>query len=302
MPIALRGFLFAAPLAIGTALRLEPASSRPWSRVTRDWASLALILVGYWSLQSFSSPPSEKWQTLWVGWDRQVLTGLRAALEFAGPVVPFVLESLYLLLYAIPPIALGVLYACGARKQAEHYLLVLFLGTFSAYALLLVIPVESPRVAFPGADLPGFHGFPRTVNTWLLDRFDISTSVFPSGHVAVAFSSAFGLWTVLRHRPRIPAMAFLVALLVYTATVYGRYHYAVDGLTSILVTFVAWRAAVWLKPSMASAESRPIARETQSAGASLSVGGNDAAAKAQHGLERARCQNATRETERPAHS
>jgi membrane-associated phospholipid phosphatase len=35
--------------------------------------------------------------------------------------------------------------------------------------------------------------------------------------------------------------AFGVATLVYVATIYGRYHYAVDGLASIVVAFVCSR-------------------------------------------------------------
>jgi hypothetical protein len=36
--------------------------------------------------------------------------------------------------------------------------------------------------------------------------------------------------------------AFAVAFLVYLATVYGRYHYAVDGLASMVIATAAWLA------------------------------------------------------------
>jgi membrane-associated phospholipid phosphatase len=77
----------------------------------------------------------------------------------------------------------------------------------------------------------------------VLDHLDISTGVFPSGHVAVAFSSAFALLSVLRQRRWIWCSAFIIATMVYVATIYGRYHYAVDGLASIVIAFVAWRVA-----------------------------------------------------------
>jgi membrane-associated phospholipid phosphatase len=96
---------------------------------------------------------------------------------------------------------------------------------------------------FPGADAPAILTAPRVVNTWVLDNLDISTGVFPSGHVAVAFASAFGLLATLRHRPTVWVPGFLIAMLVYIATIYGRYHYAVDGLISIVITFLAWRLA-----------------------------------------------------------
>ncbi len=222
---------------------LESRTSRPWSRVVRDWAALALILMAYWSLKWFRPAPHQVWQNEWVGFDRKLLgpLGLSNLIESAGPVIPFFLETLYLILYTIPIMALGLLYGLDARSRVERYLSILFAGTFAAYALLPHFSVHSPRLIFPGTDLPAFTSLPRTINTWILDHLDISTSVFPSGHVAVAFSSAFGLFTVFRHRRAIWLTAFIVASLIYIATIYGRYHYAVDGLASISISFLAWR-------------------------------------------------------------
>jgi hypothetical protein len=64
------------------------------------------------------------------------------------------LETAYFLLYAIPWIALGIVHRIQGRAAGGRFLLILFLGTFSAYALLPLFPIHSPRVAFAGADLP----------------------------------------------------------------------------------------------------------------------------------------------------
>lgn len=243
LPVFHRTVLTALPAVLYGLWWLETETSKAWSRIVREWASLGLILIGYWSLQWFAAGEPSHWESVWVGWDRTLLdqAGLRHALESAGSAGPFLLETLYLLLYSIPPLALGLLYLCGARAKTNRFLLILFLGTFFAYALLPMIPVSSPRLAFAGSDEPGFRGWPRLINTYLLDHLDISTSVFPSGHVAVAFSSAFGLFSALRNRRTIWSLAFLVAALVYLATVYGRYHYAVDGLASFCIAILAWQ-------------------------------------------------------------
>ena len=138
---------------------------------------------------------------------------------------------------------LGILYACGERPQAPRFLFLVFAGTFTAYAFLPYVPVISPRIAFPGADLPHYTGMARGVNTWLLDHLDISTGVLPSGHVAVAFSSALAMVTVLRRRPWVGRCAVGAAGLVFLATIYGRYHYSVDGLISIALVSVISRFA-----------------------------------------------------------
>ena len=245
LPPIHRAALFAVPVFIGALIRMEAAASRPWTKIIRQLASLALILVAYWLLAWFASAPPGKVESTWVRWDETLLNGfgLKRAVEAAGWLGPSLIETCYLLVYAIPPVSLGILYACGASARAGHFLTILFLGTFTAYALLTLFPIVSPRLAFPASSVPAFQGVARRMNTFLLDRFDISVGVFPSGHVAVALSSALGLFSALRERTWIWGAALLMAFFVYLATIYGRYHYAVDGLASICVVLILWRAA-----------------------------------------------------------
>src|SRR5207244_7229225 len=81
----------------------------------------------------------------------------------------------------------------------------------------------------------------RHFNIWLLDHADIHSSVFPSGHVAASFSAAFGLLAALPELRRIGGAMVVLALLIGIATVYGRYHYAVDVVASIAITVIVWR-------------------------------------------------------------
>jgi membrane-associated phospholipid phosphatase len=238
-----RAVLCGVPFLLWRALRSQPASAHPWSKAIREWTCPALIILGYWLLEWFAVRPIASLQTQWLQWDRMLLDALalRSSIESLGPLLPGVLESVYLFLYAIPVAGLAIIYANGIGSKANRFLFVLFLGTFSTYALLPLIPVSSPRQAFPGIDLPAYCGPARQINTWVLDHLDISTSVFPSGHVAVAFSSAFGLLAVLRRRRWIVASAFAMAFVVYVATIYGRYHYVPDGLASMLIATTAWR-------------------------------------------------------------
>lgn len=240
-----RVVVIAIPITLGMLSRLSVHPIRTQTRIIREWASFGLILSGYWTVGLFASNTLNLWQNTWLGWDRILLEtlGLRRAIEACGALIPFFLESAYLLLYTVPFVSLGVLYLCGARASADRFRLILFLGTFAVYGMLPIFPVVSPRIAFPGADLPAVETAPRVVNGWVLDHLDIATSVFPSGHVAVAFATAFGLLTAVRHRPAIWIAAFLNAAVVYIATVYGRYHFAVDGLMSLVVTYMAWRVA-----------------------------------------------------------
>jgi hypothetical protein len=239
--------LASIPLALWAIWQAQSRSTWQSVAVARDWWPLALILVGYWAMGWFAAPPNVALETELVRWDRLLLydAHLQAWMESAGPVFPAILETIYLLLYTIPPVCLGILYACGERSQAPRFLLFLFAGTFTAYALLPYVPIISPRIGFPGVDLPHYKGVAWGITAWLLDHFDISTSVLPSGHVAVALSSALGMGAALPRRPIFGRCALGLAGLVYLATIYCRYHYAVDGLISIVVVCAACRVASW---------------------------------------------------------
>jgi len=239
-------FLASIPVVLWAVWRAQARSTGRWSEIARDWWPLGLILVGYWAMGWFATPPREVLEGDLVRMDRLLLYKghLQALIEAAGPFFPATLETIYLLLYAIPPLCLGILYACGEGSQAPRFLLLLFAGTFAADALLPYVPVLSPRVAFPGTDLPHYNGIAEGVSTWLLDHLDISTSVLPSGHVAVAISSAIGMIAVLPRRPIIGCLVLGLAGLVYLATIYCRYHYALDGLISIVIVCAVARVVL----------------------------------------------------------
>jgi len=237
--------LASIPAALWVLWRVQSRTAWRPVEIARDWWPLGLILAGYWAMGWFATPPREALQAQLVRMDRLLLydAHLQALIEAAGAIVPATLETVYLLLYAIPPACLVILYACGARPQVPRFLLLVFAGTFATYALLPYVPVISPRLAFPGADLPHFDGISRRFTIWLLNRLDISTSVLPSGHVAVALSLALGMFAALPRRPIFGWCALGLAALVYMATIYCRYHYAVDGLISIVVVCAVCRIA-----------------------------------------------------------
>ena len=239
---------FALPLVACAAAWIETRNSQPWSRVLRKLYPTALILAAYWQVDWFQGTPVTRTTGLWLSWDRQILQGwgLAGLIESCGPVLPFVLETCYMLLYSVPPLTVVYLVATRRGDRVDRFLGTLMLGTLAVYALLPHYPVISPRLAFP-EDLKPVWTLVRGLNLAVLDRLDIATSVFPSGHVGVAFASAFGLWRVLPDRRWLCWLVLADACLVFTATIYGRYHYAVDGAASIVIALVAWRVSVWME-------------------------------------------------------
>jgi membrane-associated phospholipid phosphatase len=230
------------PILLFALAGLETNRTRRVTSIARDWSVPVAVLSGYWQMGLFAGHHFSPWQDTFLGWDRFLLgtVGLRTAIEAVGPVVPSFLEFSYSLLYTIPGVCIAILYVKGARSRIDKFLETFALGTLLAYALLPALPVASPRLAFAGMDLPNVQVFWRGLNVWLLDHLDIGTSVFPSGHVAVAFSSALGFRRALPESRGIFVALLAVALSVYLATIYGRYHYAADGLASIGISIAAW--------------------------------------------------------------
>lgn len=211
----------------------------------RDWLASGLILTAYWEIGWLATGHYLRaTQSDWLVWDRAILyqVGLKQGIEIFGPIGPAVLEFCYLLLYGIPLFCLFMIYWHNRHAQVDRFYRVFFLGTFAVYGILPLIAIESPRLFVPDQDLPIYMSVFRKVNVYVLDHLDISTSVFPSGHVGVAFASFWGLYSVLPEKRALWGGVLAIALLVFAATIYGRYHYAADGLASIAISTLGWCA------------------------------------------------------------
>jgi membrane-associated phospholipid phosphatase len=232
-------FAWLIPVALLAAARIDRVSThRGWSFV-RDWVPALLVLVAYWSVDWAPKRHVDRdlEQSL-IGWDRMVLYewGLRAGVERLGPLVPAVLELAYLLLYAVLPLTIAGFYVRNERDRLDDFLFPFLLGTLMTYSLLPHFPSVAPRFVFPGQDLPRVETVFRQFNLWILDHGDIRSSIFPSGHVAVGFSAAFAMALAVPDHRGVAWTLLTIAVLVWINTIYGRYHYAADGLVALAVS------------------------------------------------------------------
>jgi membrane-associated phospholipid phosphatase len=235
-----------------------------WTQTARDWVPQALMILAYKQMGWFApGTHTYRFEHEWIVWDRLLLDdmGLRAMIESLGPVLPSLLELSYALVYAVPPITMAVIYAAGLRKRADTLLTIYLLGLFLCYAQFPFWPSEPPRAVFPGQDMPTVHTAVRSFNLWLVGNYGIHTSVFPSAHVSGAFAAAFGIAYLMPQRRRIVLVYFVYAILVAIATVYGRYHYAVDAAGGFLVGTFAFPFGAWLVAQAERRRARECGRE-----------------------------------------
>jgi membrane-associated phospholipid phosphatase len=209
--------------------------------IMRDWVPLALLVLTYREMDWFSTLPRNfNLELRWVEWDRIILYkwGLQRVVEALGALGPMILELCYVLVYAVAPFLVAVLYFQHRRRRVNGALFLYLLGTLLAYALFPYFPSDPPRVAFGGSDVPNITTVLREFNLWLLGKYSIHSSVFPSAHVSSAFSAAWALFAFLPERKRYGWGMLVYAVTVAIATIYGRYHYAADVAAGLAVSLV----------------------------------------------------------------
>lgn len=189
------------------------------------WATSALM----WADRAiFGCPPTE--------WFRARYT----------PVMDELMNVCYFGYYLFMPLVCASLLLRGKRRELTFVLSIVTFTYFTTFLLYYLFPALAPRMV-PGladagqGDYTGylFASLTRTVQS----NGAIHGACFPSSHVAGAFAWTFAANRVDR---RLGLVLAPVAAGVALATVYLRYHHAVDSLAGLLVGLACTRIAVGL--------------------------------------------------------
>ena len=214
----------------------------------RGFFPLPMVLLAYREMGWFAQPMlTHHLENSWIAWDQIVLPTLHYAVEVFGPVVPSILEIAYSLASPTPLMAILLLSLLKRQERLDAFWFSFLLSTFLSYSLFPYFPSEPPRTIFPLDNVPTFNTIFRQFNFDLLGEHGIRTSVFPSAHVSAGFGAAIGLWSALPERRWLWRSFFCLASLITIATVYGRYHYAVDAVAGLGVSAVALGVTIYLK-------------------------------------------------------
>jgi len=236
-------------IALVAVLAYGEARGNPlFFSIARDWAPLLLTLIAYREMDWFTPIAwDHHLEFRWIQFDRSLLYGwgLQHSIESVGALLPSYLEFCYLLVYAVGPFTVTVLYLEHRRNRVNQVLLLYLLGTLLAYALFPYFPSQPPRTLFGDSDLPTVMTSIRRFNLWIVNGYGIHSSVFPSAHVSSAFSAGLALLLYLPNRKRYGLGMLIYAASVSVAAVYGRYHYAVDVLAGFGVSLVAAFIVFW---------------------------------------------------------
>jgi membrane-associated phospholipid phosphatase len=226
----------------GTLAFLETRIKTLVIPILRDWLPLVAVILAYREMDWFTPAYHDHHlEATWIVWDRQLLHqfGLQRLIELPGPIIAWILEFSYLLVYTVGPFSLAVLYCLHKTERSQQFLLLYLVGTLFSYGCFPYFPSEPPRTVYPGADMPTILTWFRKSNLSVVGNYGIHSSVFPSAHVSSAFSAAFGMLRALPERRSFGIGLLIYGSLVAIATVYGRYHYAVDAVAGVGIAVLA---------------------------------------------------------------
>ena len=190
-----------------------------------------------------------------IRWD-QALFGCQPSILFMER-LPYlaISEMFYAAYFSYYLMIFGIGLALYRRERAQffHYLSVISFVFYVCYLCYIALPVIGPRVFshnVPGYDIPPELSalapnptYPATLQpgpffqlmAFIYRVFETPGAAFPSSHVAIALCTVYFSFKYLRPI-RYPHL--VVATLLCLATVYCRYHYAVDVLAGIGITVV----------------------------------------------------------------
>jgi len=232
----------AGAVACGLALGVQDQS---WLGAgTNQWMfavivpSLAL-LFGYWLSGRFFVAPMREVEAWLMAVDTRWLRtpGILATYADGPRVVREILETAYVLVYAIIPAGVATLAIGGHAHAIPRFWTVVLLAEFLSYGMMPWLQTRPPRVLESAVGMIPPGSMVRRLNGAILDRGSIQANTVPSGHAAGAVATALAVMGVM---PYAGAVFLALALAIVVATVVGRYHYLIDSLLGVLVAAGVW--------------------------------------------------------------
>lgn len=187
-----------------------------------------------------------------VGFEQR-LFGFQPSLEFMHRLPYLLVSEIFYAAYFsyyLMIVGIGLALFLRNRDQFHHYVSVVSFVFYCCYLGFICLPVSGPRLFFREIDhyqLPAewlalgatrpypdavLHGPFYQIIAKIYEIFEPPGAAFPSSHVAVALCTVFFSF---RYLPRLRWAHLVTGILLCLATVYCRFHYAVDMFAGVLV-------------------------------------------------------------------
>lgn len=225
-------------LVVGDGAALVP-------RLVRNLAPLGFFIPLYAQTESinhivfpgFLDPLFQRIEESVFGFQPAVVFAQRFPQNWLAEYMHFAYASYYLL---FPGLAV-ILYLRRERPVFLDYMFSLCATMYVCFLTYIFLPVRG-AISFGLGDGPGSTTLPFTAAmAWVYRHLEIEGAAFPSSHVAVA---ALVLYYTVRYARSAAWVVGPLVISLIVATVYCRYHYAIDvlaGLATVAILLPLWR-------------------------------------------------------------
>ncbi len=165
--------------------------------------------------------------------------GIELTIALDKIIVPWLTEGMMFAYTAYVPLIVLVAVFCymkSGKLAGEDYLFNLTLVYFLSYLGFLIYPIAGPLFFQPEVySTPLEGGLFTYFGEWIRTNAHYPGGNLPSPHCA---AGTVMLLMLYRYNRNLYFVLLPIILLLYISTVYGRYHYAMDGVLGILLAFI----------------------------------------------------------------
>jgi membrane-associated phospholipid phosphatase len=222
---------------VGVAIEVAAAMSQ-WTLVgsLRDWLPALIILMGYFATGAFYVEPSPRVEAWLRHWDDRLIG--KQSFDRLPSALCLYLDVVYDACFLMIPAGFAVLLWAGGAASADRFWTLVLISEFCAFGTLPWLQARPPWA------IEGRRAADRTTirrfSLFWVNHTSIRANTFPSGHASASLAVALALVSTA---PWAAVVFGVLALSIAIASVVGRFHYAIDAITGLLLAVVVWQCA-----------------------------------------------------------
>jgi len=233
LPIARRVRVWAAAALVVLVVVVSVRSPSAAVEQLRNWTPALVILVAYFATGAFFVAPSARVEHWLQRWDDRILG--RRTFDRLSPALRLYLDVVYDGCFLMIPGGFAVLAWTLHSSYADRYWTLVSLAEFIPFGTLPWLPARPPWAIEPRRAID--RSPVRRFSLFWVNHTSIRANTFPSGHASASLAAALALW------PAVPWAAVLFGILavsIAVGSVIGRFHYAIDAITGLLLAVLIW--------------------------------------------------------------
>ncbi|MBU1077861.1 MAG: phosphatase PAP2 family protein [Spirochaetes bacterium] len=161
--------------------------------------------------------------------------------KFIHPVITEIFKFSYFTYYFYVPVAALILFFRKRWNDLEYFVFIITFTFYVCYIGFILFPVQGPRFALSSYfGISNLNGYLFSLlQDFLMKNGQTIGAAMPSSHLAVAWNALFLIRKFFGKKPFLIILP--LTLLMSIAIVYNRYHYFMDGIAGIIVSFLCFR-------------------------------------------------------------